>query len=693
MLGTTYPSATTANRARQDSPAARAPKIGLRQSLPFKKTVGAVEEKLMRSLTRFSMFCIGFVCSASVATPETRAAGCPAGTTARLTFVNNCADDVWMVETPPGAIPGDPTAATRAQWAWFVTNYATQESPYSDGAAAMKLPTGGTPQVLCVPDKGAPSGNFRFYLDCPGDAPFSSAGCTIGAATGDRSGVNTLFEASYGCDPSLAKNQCAFNYSSPAPPPATTLTSAIDASSDPATFTVASTSGLPASPPYQVGIGIEILNVTQVAGTSLTASRAQDATTQQAHGTGSPVYELPNCQFNPSIATCQPIDSSDYFDVSAVDGYTIPLTVTVTTGQSTCNRATTDAGMLDLASCPTETAATLYSTLAAQQAQIKSGVSLLNSSAAGLQSCAAPYKWFQTTTLGNPPVAQMSDPGCNPINSSCYYAGSGCDNSQAATSCPGGSGPQERVGPEQNGSYGIQNTEWVTVLHAMGYLGYTWQYDDGLGTQQCSWGEETTVTLCPAGGTPYLENQLWTFSTATDTCSTQGQTGKPDGVKTFGSLFACQTANMLYTCKDLTADDPYQIPTQVCSADPAATKSGKGLTWANLIAGRTLACDDFIRAIVPGGGYNPQLTTVVSGLDNTSDPVTFTVADGSIFPAVPFDVGVEQEILSVTQRSGNSLTATRGQEGTTAKPHPDGAQVLPTLSLPICTYSYPAAAF
>lgn len=634
-----------------------------------------------------------YACAAQPSPTTLTQTSCPTGSTARLTFVNNCADKVWVVETPPGGIPGEPTTANRAQWDWFKSTYATKSTPYSDGSAAMGLDAGAT-QLICVPDAGAPSGNFRFFMDCPKDDPYAAAGCTIGAATGDLAGVNTLFEASYGCKPGTAPADCAFNYSSPAPPPTTTMSQGIDSSTDPVSFTVASAAGLPTAAPFEIGVGSEVLEVTKIQGTTLTATRGGSGTTQAAHAAGEGVYAQPDCRFAPSSTTCQPIASPDYFDVSAVDGYTIPLQVEVGKGASGCNRPVTDASMLDLASCPTEDTDTLYSTDSGQEAQIKAGVSLLNTTAAGeLQACSAPYKWFQTAALGSPHVSTTSSPGCSPINSSCYYAGHGCDNTQPATFCPGGSGPQQRVGPKQNGSYGIQNTEWVTTLHAMGYLGYTWQYDDGLGTQQCDWGEEATITLCPAGGTPYLSDQLWVFSSTSNSCAAGG-TGTPDGATTFGSLFACQTAKMRYACQNLTDEDPYQIPTQVCSASAAATGAGTGMDWNSLLQGRKLVCANLIRGVIPGGGYNPAVTAVVSGLDNVTDPVTFDVADASIFPqTASFYVRIDNEILQVTAITGQSLTANRGQQGSSPQQHGNGARVLPTLSLPICSYEYPKAAF
>jgi hypothetical protein len=454
---------------------------------------------------------------------------CAAGTTGRLTFVNNCGDDAWIVETPPGSV-----AAVQGQWNWFKTYAGKTHALGNGGYAAAVLLAKGKSSTFCVPDQGAPGGNFRFYMGCPSGNtdPFNSAGCIIGAAAGDLAGVNTLFEPTFGCRPTLSGAQCAFN---------------------------------PSSNPSQ----------------------------------------FPNCPSSPSSTNCQAIPASDNFDISAVDGYTLPVKVT---GQPLSGSTVTiDGSMLDLASSPTETTSTLYSTVASQQQQIGTGVSLLTKNGSGqLQACVAPYKWFMTGTLGTPANSAPSSGGCSPITSACFYSAAGCDNSSPVTQCPGGSGPQQKVGPKGNGTLAIQNTNWVQQLYMLGYNGYTWQYGDGVGNQSTAWGTAITVTLCPAGGTPYMAGQLWTFSPSTGTCSTTGQTGTPNQQTTFGSLMSCQNANMRYTCDDYTAKDPYNLPTGLWKADPAATLAKTGYTYAQMLAKRTLTCANYTLKIPTGGGFTPK---------------------------------------------------------------------------------------
>lgn len=539
---------------------------------------------------------------------------CDPGATARLTIVNQCADAIWTVITAPGS-PNQ--IAVREQWDW-VNPYVTKENTINTGGTGsisaatpttltvgtqpnpalvvgmkikiigaasggndltttitgvssnlLNLKNTGTPvtdaqlllydgtkafqigagvtQDLCVPDKGAPSGNFRFFMGCPSlindTDPFNtSTGCIIGSSFGDAAGVNTLFEPSFGCIPPLAGSQCAFNASSEA-------------------------------------------------------------------------QFFPKCAADPNGTNCGPLTSTDFFDVSAVDGYTFAMRVDSTPPTNgTCSAPFKDASMLDLASCPTETVHTLYSSDPDQQTLIKNGIELLTQDAQHLKSCAAPYKWFASTKLGNPPNPTLTNSSCT--NGTCtsvsYYAAEGCDNATCkqgtCPACPAGSGPQQKVGPKSDGTFAIQNTNFVQQLRALGYTGYTWQYDDGVGSQTCNAGAKMTVTLCPTGSspTPYLQKPLWKYSKSTATCSTDGKSsGTPDGMTTFGSLFECQSKNMLYTCTDLTDFDPFNLPIGVWAANPDFTlleEAGKeifgpgftifpyGKTYDHVLNSQVLVC-------------------------------------------------------------------------------------------------------
>ena len=439
-------------------------------------------------------------------------------TSERFTIDNNCGEDVWVVETPPGS-----ARAVQAQWDWFrdSARYKTVQATLPNGGvvAALLLPKGAS-QVFDIPDRGAPGGNFRFYMGCPDASgtdpggPFDPRGCIIGSSVGDLAGINTLFEPTFGC--AEGRSDCAFN-------PA----------GDPARY--------------------------------------------------------PRCASDPGASNCPALATGDNFDVSAVDGYTVPIKVEATTqAGGSCNRLITDASMLDLASCPREDATTLYSDVAAQQARIQGGISLLTQDASDparplLRACSAPYKWFQSDTLGSPPSPVRASGECNPADATfgaqCFYAGAGCDASDPALRCPNGSGPQQKVGPRGDGTLSIQNTRWVQQLYAMGYKGYTWQYGDGIGDQACSSSSTYKVTLCPAGGVPYRGGQLWTWSAQSGACGTDGATGTPDGTTTFGSLFACQTARMRFVCEPV-PDDQFKTVAALWRADPAATLAGTGSAYA-----------------------------------------------------------------------------------------------------------------
>ena len=73
---------------------------------------------------------------------------------------------------------------------------------------------------------------------------------------------------------------------------------------------------------------------------------------------------------------------------------------------------------------------------------------------------------------------------------------------------------------------------------------------------------------------------------------------------------------------------------------------------------------------------NNARTTVVSGLNNVTDPVTFVAAAVPTGLAAPeWYIMVDAELLLVTAVAGTSLTVSRAHEGTAAANHADGAAV------------------
>lgn len=84
---------------------------------------------------------------------------------------------------------------------------------------------------------------------------------------------------------------------------------------------------------------------------------------------------------------------------------------------------------------------------------------------------------------------------------------------------------------------------------------------------------------------------------------------------------------------------------------------------------------------------NRARSTLAVGIDNTTDPITLTVQSGAgaVFSATgPFRVlvkdAVTAEIMLATSRSGDVITATRAQEGTTKQTFASGALVAEVLT-------------
>ncbi len=75
---------------------------------------------------------------------------------------------------------------------------------------------------------------------------------------------------------------------------------------------------------------------------------------------------------------------------------------------------------------------------------------------------------------------------------------------------------------------------------------------------------------------------------------------------------------------------------------------------------------------------NRAITTTVDAIDNSTDPVTFTLTDGSVFPATAsghFNVTINNEIMHCTDLTGNEMTCVRAQESTTIFAHDVGATI------------------
>lgn len=301
-------------------------------------------------------------------------------------------------------------------------------------------------------------------------------------------------------------------------------------------------------------------------------------------GNTNPPYS--NCNTNPSDGHDPKwkLSSVDSFDVSAVNGYTLPMSIAVAAnGTLTCNTLLADGSMLDLASCPTEYgysanrpqtlamtpadaityAATTYSVLTSNP----NGISLLGEGTGAdgstpiYTSCASPCKWFSTQQIfGNPtnPQAVTSNDPNPPASTYDFYCcynkcgqnACGDPDPGCACSCPGCRGKQCSVGPLGTYKKSIVTSNFVTRLKEVGYPNYTWQYDDASGNKQCSWTDPSTVvlgtytlTLCPNGGDPPSKNNKWRYDGASSKCIVDNASG------TYTSLFACLTQDPVASTK------------------------------------------------------------------------------------------------------------------------------------------------
>ena len=443
------------------------------------------------------------------------------GYTKRLTVLNSCGEKAWLYMTKP-AMP--------EQWDFW--KKASGGVDVTDTLVRSPLKTG-VPYHYCIPDKGAPGGNFKVFLE-----PCEKTGddCIIGATAGvDRVAVNTLFEASFGCMPEIDKSKCAINPS----------------------------------------------------------------------------------------ATGERLAAADYFDISSVAGYTVPMYMAVTNANKlTCDASSSDGSMLDMASCPSENKpqpdgygttmvavtidpATMTKCMKApgddtgncqgsgfapckedadctdgntqMRSLLNAGFSLLNQGSAGgatgYQGCAAPQQYLNGHELGTPPktwsrktepkipMGAMGSagwpPDTLPFNTACWY---GCA-SKANADAPGMGGYECDKGPKQDGSHPKSMTGYVRRLKELGMNGYAWEYDDFGANHNCAQkspelSAQFLVTLCPGkstkakypwptGAKPYLTTQSWNWTNGT--CTMVSKEG------TYESLVKCQRANLKYKCTKLQA--------------------------------------------------------------------------------------------------------------------------------------------
>jgi len=328
------------------------------------------------------------------------------------------------------------------------------------------------------------------------------------------------------------------------------------------------------------------------------------------------------CQKNPSKPT-EPLSTTDYFDISAVNAYQMPFKVEITSGTN-CTKTYIDGSMLDLASCPGEDKTTMSlttaddnsGTYAATKAQIAAGFSLLTSDVTGAagtynKACIAPGQWIVSAQLGIPVnPTPMTNSATTTANTADWYTSDNtCGEAFTSTACicPQCGGPQTYRGMFDNYTLSTPLTNYVTRLKEMGYIaGYTWAYDDYAGGMQCDQGEIITVTLCPAGGKPYAKDNRWWYNTnsSVNACVAVDST-TPPGTTEYTSLFECQkTAINRYALRyeklvSQVPTAPYnQQPIYYCVTHPA---TGGGVTTYDYDTCKTnaSACN---AASLPGSG-------------------------------------------------------------------------------------------
>ena len=269
-------------------------------------------------------------------------------------------------------------------------------------------------------------------------------------------------------------------------------------------------------------------------------------------GCSSNIQDRSKCQIN--RVNSAPLTAVDWFDISTVDGYTLPLKWEIAQATN-CSKTMIDGSMFDLASCPSEGSDTISLTGPDQTTYpntlntINAGFSLLtqDSENSYYKACVSPGKWVTTQTLGNPAnptgIPLTTDGlGVVPHTSDWYSTAMLCGiaASSASCVCPACGGVQAYKGMNDNNTKSIPLTNFVTRLKEMGYRdGYSWPYDDAAGDMSCNQGGILTITLCPQGGKPYDKNRQWWYNATDKTCGVVDASTPAEAPK-FASLFACQ---------------------------------------------------------------------------------------------------------------------------------------------------------
>ncbi|NDV22267.1 hypothetical protein [Desulfovibrio sp. JC022] len=268
------------------------------------------------------------------------------------------------------------------------------------------------------------------------------------------------------------------------------------------------------------------------------------------------------CTVNPSDGTC--MGATDYFDLSMVSGFNVPMSMEITDNGNDCN-FTEMYAVADLYDCPKEDQTTIAgnSTLYTNK-QLNAGIGLqVSNNNRGRAGCMAPEQWLEPPGGQDPykntdTTAASGGITTSPPNISDWYAcnvmkAKGADKDPQTCLTPGCGGPQCAVGPLGTpGQYdmvslskgkGKPYTNYVKYLKAVGSDAYAWQFNDDASTAICQKaGATIKVTLCPGPSEqqPY-KKQKWSFSN--NKCQADPANGS------YPTLLACMKANFDYSCQ------------------------------------------------------------------------------------------------------------------------------------------------
>jgi hypothetical protein len=363
-----------------------------------------------------------------------------------------------------------------------------------------------------------------------------------------------------------------------------------------------------------------------------------------------------------------PISPQDSIDVSAVNGYTLPVYFNMTNPSHTNfqygDRSAIDTSMLDLASCAKEygynanelqtiglvsedktTYPLTYALL--RNPAYQSGISMAtmmtkldpldNQTKTFFLSCSHPKFWLTSNSVGTPSNPQIMSQNANadisgktpkdklPPNTVDWY---GCSNhgnqaicTDSSTSCtctyPGCRGAQCSKGIMGNyRNLSVVYTNYVKTLKETRYQAYTWAYDDAQGGFGVAWTTDRSgdgaplpdylVTFCPAGGDPIVPSQKWSYSAASGNCI-------PNNAGAYASYHECLTTD--------------------------ATPKAQFYVVPDVILG-------FPNASIPNQTFNYCVWNG-AGLTGATGPMDYDACAAKTYPSTPFAV-VAPEVMLLT---------------------------------------------